>query len=153
MVDTRTPEEVLHDLEVDLHREEALWQEVHRDLSALKVPARRMRRLDSAVAATVVVVCVAAAAFGVGWYAGPTEPSGSVATLRAEVVAARGDVAEYAAALSRMSSEVGRLQGELVRTEALVSASPIESFGVLIGSGPQHDQGPHPHTPGWRHPI
>lgn len=145
MVETHVSDEVLREIEEDLRREEALWGEIHRDLSALKGPTGHIRRLDSAIAAVVVVACMAVAAFGIGWFTGPTEPSGNVAAVQAELIAARSDLADYSDSLMRMSSHVGRLNGELVRTQALVSASAPITQGEE-GIGPVHSQGPHPET-------
>ena len=80
MVDTRTSDEVLHEIEQDLRRDEDLWKHIHSNLRTLEVPPARGRRRRLIVAGTVASVVALFAAFGLGWQLGPTTTEEIVAT-------------------------------------------------------------------------
>lgn len=90
MVDTRTPEEVLHEIEKDLRRDEDLWRHIHSNLRALEVPPARGRRRRLIVAGTVASVIALFAAFGLGWQLGPTTTEEVVVTRYVTVTPAPG---------------------------------------------------------------
>jgi hypothetical protein len=72
MVEMRTRDEVLREIEEDLRREEALWREIHRDLVGLQGEPPTMRPLDRFIATVIVVAAMTVAAFGLGWNLAPS---------------------------------------------------------------------------------
>jgi hypothetical protein len=72
MVETRLPEEILHEIEEDLRQDQDLWKHIHTDLHALGAPSARARPRTRWIALGAVASVVALfAAFALGWQVAP----------------------------------------------------------------------------------
>ncbi len=72
MVETKLPEEILHEIEEDLRQDQDLWKHIHTDLHALGAPSTRARPRTRWIALGAVASVVALfAAFALGWQVAP----------------------------------------------------------------------------------
>jgi len=94
MVETRLPDEILHEIEEDLRQDQDLWKHIHTDLHALGAPSARARpRTRWIVLGAVASVIALFAAFAVGWQTAPGTTE-EVAVTRIVTVAPLPGIAE-----------------------------------------------------------
>ena len=94
MVDTRLPDQILHEIEEDLRQDQDLWKHIHTDLHALGAPPARARPRPRWIALGAVASVVALfAAFALGWQVAPGTTE-EVAVTRVMTVAPLPGIAE-----------------------------------------------------------
>jgi hypothetical protein len=126
----RSRDDLLREIDRDLRREEELWREIRRDLEELEGPptAREPGRIIGVV---VVGVLLLVAAFGLGWNLAPTTTGTTTASALERMRTANAQSIEYADQAMHMSSQIGRLNGELVRTRALLTEGRLATADVV----------------------
>lgn len=103
----------LREIDRDLRREEELWREIRRDLEELEGPPTA--RNPGRIVVVVVAVLLLLAAFGLGWNLAPTTTGMTTASALEQMRTANAESIEYADQAMHMSSQIGRLNGELAR--------------------------------------
>ena len=135
MVDTRLPEEILHEIEEDLRQDQDLWKHIHTDLHALGAPPARARPRPRWIALGAVASVVALfAAFALGWQVAPGTTE-EVAVTRVMTVAPLPGIAEQKyEALAELGGvpQVAALPREEFRRGGKGTA--FEPVGTLPGS-------------------
>jgi len=136
MVETRLPEEILHEIEEDLRQDQDLWKHIHTDLHALGAPSARARPRTRWIALGAVASVVALfAAFALGWQVAPGTTE-EVAVTRVMTVAPLPGIAEQKyEALAELGGvpQVAALPLEELRRGGKGTA--FEPVGSPVGAG------------------
>jgi hypothetical protein len=72
VVDHRTPEEVLDEIEDDLRRDREIWDRIERDVRSL-YPSERKKSTVPWYGILILALALAVVSFGVGWTFAPSD--------------------------------------------------------------------------------